>query len=291
MQGEVGVSALVTAVLASESPGLRNPREGTVPIAQLPAFRLLGPLEVGRDGARVALGGLHRRAVLAFLLLRAAEEVTADRLIGALWSTEPPPTARKIVQNAVSGLRTTLARTGLACRLGTAPAGYRLDVSPDDVDLNRHEALMACADRYLATGSWDRAAGTIREALALWRGRPLSDLAGSAFAPDVLVPLRAAHLRALAKRAVADLMLGHHAEVTAGLTAVLAAEPTDEGLCALQMLALYRSGRQADALRTYQRTSAALEVAPGRRLRGLEHAVLTHGPELMQPQIVLGLAA
>jgi DNA-binding SARP family transcriptional activator len=232
-------------------------------------FRILGPLEVVGDNGLVALGGGKQRALLALLLLRANEVVASDTLIDELWHGEPPDTARKALQVHVSNLRKALGSD----RIATQPPGYRIRVDTDELDLARFEAL--------------RAAGDASGALALWRGAPLADFAYEPFAAAERGRLEELRLVTLEQRIEADLARGRHADLVPELEALVAAEPLRERPRAQLMLALYRCGRQADALEVYQAGRRALVdelgIDPGRELQELERAILRQEPSLEAP--------
>jgi DNA-binding SARP family transcriptional activator len=200
-------------------------------------FQVLGPLEVGGDEGALALGGIKQRSVLALLLLHANEVVSADRLIDALWGASPPLTARKTIQVYVSRLRAALGND----RLVTRPGGYVLYVEPEELDLARFEQLVAEARRAPA----ETAASKLREALALWHGPALADLAYEQFAQAEVARLEELRLAAVEQRVDADLELGRHTELVAELETHVAQHPLREHLRYQLMLALYRSDRQA----------------------------------------------
>jgi predicted ATPase/DNA-binding SARP family transcriptional activator len=239
-------------------------------------FRLLGPLEVLDGNASVALGGPRQRALLTLLLLNANEVVSRERLIDGLWGEEPPAAAANSLQVAVHGLRKVLGPE----RVETRGPGYAVRVSPGELDLERFERLAERARREAPPS----AAVTLREALALWRGEPLADLSAARAA---LRRLEEARITALEQRIDADLALGRHAELAAELEGLIAEHPFRERLRAQLMLALYRSGRQADALVAYQDTREALVehlgIEPGEELRGLERAILRQDASLAAP--------
>ena len=243
-------------------------------------FRVLGPLEVWRNGSPVRVGGERQRAVLALLLLRANEVVATDQLVEALFGLEAPETASNSLQAAVSRLRQRLDPEVLLTR----PRGYLLRVPPDRLDLIRFEELVARGGRMLAEDDAASATATLREALGLWRGPPLADLSNLEFAAAEIRRLDALRLAALVQRVDADLALGHHAEILPELDSLVAANPLQERLCGQLMLALYRSGRQADALEAFRRTRDVLDnelgLAPSRALRDLERSILRHDPSL-----------
>jgi DNA-binding SARP family transcriptional activator len=250
-------------------------------------FRLLGPLEVYDGGRAVAIGGGKRRALLALLVLHGNEVVSADRLIDELWGAQPPPTAGKGLQVYVSQLRKELAPRDNGQILATRSNGYVLRVRPDEVDVQRFERALMSGERALAAGEPDRAAQRLREGLALWRGPPLADFTYEPFAQQEIARLEELRLVALEQRIDADLALGRHAQVVGELEALLREHPLRERVRAQLMLALYRCGRQAEALETYrdgQRLmSRELGLEPGPALRELEGKILAHDPELAAP--------
>ncbi|HEX2233175.1 MAG TPA: BTAD domain-containing putative transcriptional regulator [Thermoleophilaceae bacterium] len=243
-------------------------------------FRILGPLEVRAGQALVGLGGAKQRSLLAILLLNANEMVTTERLVDTLWGERPPPTAVKTVQVYVSQLRKELGAETIVTR----PGGYALEVDPDRVDLNRFEALAQRGRSALTAGDAGVAAAALREALELWRGPPLSDLAYEAFVQAEAARLEELRLTALEDRIEADLRSGRAAELVSELQALAASHPLRERLRAQLMLALYRSGRQAEALEAYQlgrrHLVDELGIEPGRELRELEQAILSQDPAL-----------
>jgi DNA-binding SARP family transcriptional activator len=252
-------------------------------------FRLLGPLEVF-DGARaVVIGGGKRRSLLALLLLHGNEVVSADRLIDALWGERPPPTAAKGLQVYVSQLRKELQngadRDGDV--LVTRANGYLLVLGPDDVDVQRFERSVNAGERALAAGEPDRAAQRLRQGLALWRGPPLADFTYEAFAQQEIARLDELRLVALEQRIDADLALGRHAQVVGELEALVREHPMRERIRGQLMLALYRCGRQAEALEAHRdgrrHMSDELGLEPAPELRELEAKILAHSPELAAP--------
>jgi WD40 repeat protein/DNA-binding SARP family transcriptional activator len=243
-------------------------------------FRLLGPLEVWRNGSPVPIVGERQRAVLALLLLRVNEVVPSDQLIEALFGPDAPPTASNSLQAAVSRLRKRLDPDLLVTR----PRGYVLRVQPDFLDLARFLVLMDRGARELESGDASAAAMTLREALALWRGPPLADLLGLGCVDGEIRRLDELRLSAVIRRVDADLALGRDAELIPELEALVEAHPLQERLQGQLMLALYRSGRQTDALRVYRETRKALSeelgLEPGRPLQELEQAILRQDPSL-----------
>jgi DNA-binding SARP family transcriptional activator len=246
-------------------------------------FRLLGPLEVVADGRVLSLGGAKQRALLAALLLRASEVVSTDRLIDELWGEEPPPTAAKIVQVYVSQLRKVIESGGRQVIL-TQPPGYVARVESGQLDVHRFEGLVDDARAALASGSPSRASELLREALGLWRGPALADFAYEPFAQPAIARLEELRIAALEERLTADLALGRHSELVGELEGLVAEHPLRERLREHLMLALYRSGRQAEALEAYQDARRALVdelgIDPGTSLQELERAILRHDPAL-----------
>jgi DNA-binding SARP family transcriptional activator/tetratricopeptide (TPR) repeat protein len=239
-------------------------------------FRLLGPLEARDRGRPLALGGPKQRGVLAMLLLRPNEVVSVDRLVDELWGDRPPRTVTAYIQNCVARLRRVLGAETIETR---AP-GYVLRVDPKTIDAVRFErALEASA----ALEPLERATA-LREALALWRGPALSDFAFEEFAQDEIARLDELRLRALEQQLAAELELGRHSDLIGELEALALRHPTRERLRYLQMLALYRAGRQRDALRVYQETRLELVeelgLEPGEELRSLERLIIAQDPAL-----------
>jgi WD40 repeat protein/DNA-binding SARP family transcriptional activator len=247
-------------------------------------FRILGPLEVRSDPGVVALGGVKPRAVLAMLLLNANEPVSSERLATALWGDDAPPGAVKTVQVHVSRLRKALDEPDL---VATSPAGYRLRVGPNELDADRFAQLVDDGRKALAAGQPERAGTILREALALWRGPPLADVAYEPFAQPEIARLEEQRLDALEARVEANLAAGRHAAVVGELQRLVALHPTRERLAAHLMLALYRCGRQAEALEAYRDTRDALVdqvgIEPGPELRALHEAILRQDPSLDAP--------
>jgi DNA-binding SARP family transcriptional activator len=250
-------------------------------------FRILGPLEVLEDGRRLALAGSKARALLALLLLHANETVTSDRLIDELWGEHPPGGAAKTLQMHVSRLRKTLTSDGASGSPGpivTREGGYELTLDPEALDANRFERLVAEGRAELEAGRAGQAVTRFEEALALWRGEALAELAFEPFAQSEVARLDDLRIAALEQLIDAKLALGRHAEVVERLDALIGQHPYREGLRAQLMLALYRSDRQAEALQAYQDARAALVeqlgIEPGERLRELERAILAQDVSL-----------
>jgi peptide/nickel transport system substrate-binding protein len=231
-------------------------------------LHLLGPVEALLDGRPVALGAPKQRAVLAMLALRVGHTVSADRLAEGLWGEHPPPSAPKMVQLYVSHLRRLLDGNG--AEIVTHGRGYELRLVDGDVDAVQFERLLDDAQP--------------REALALWRGEALADLVDEPFAPAEIRRLDGLRLHASELAIDADIEAGRHGEVIAELEALIDAHPLREQLHARRMLALYRCGRQAEALETYRHARAVLVdevgVEPGAELRRLQEAILAQDPAL-----------
>ena len=245
-------------------------------------FRVLGPLEA-RDGERVmTLGGARQRALLAILLLRAGEVVSVDRLIDELWGDEPPATAAHTVQVFVSRLRKALELGGFS-RLRTRAPGYVIELETDELDLARFERLVERARGEIAA-SPQAAAATLREALALSRGPALADFAFEPFAQAPAARLEELRLATLEERIDADLACGRHTELVGELESLVREHPLRERLRGQLMLALYRSGRQAEALDVFQAGRRALVdelgIDPSPALQRLERAILQQDASL-----------
>ncbi|MEZ0284888.1 MAG: BTAD domain-containing putative transcriptional regulator, partial [Thermoleophilia bacterium] len=251
-------------------------------------FRILGPLEVLDGDRAVALGGLRQRALLALLLLRANEVVSTDRLIAELWGDSPPPTARQTVQVYISQLRRAVPVDGVReSAIETRSPGYVLHVAPGELDLDRFQELSASGRAALAAGDAAGAAATLREALGLWRGPPLADFAYEEWAQREIARLEEWRLACLEERIEADLQLGRRGELVGELEALVEEHPLRERLRGQLMLALYGSGRQAEALERYASGRRALAdelgIEPGRALRDLERRILNQDPALAPP--------
>jgi DNA-binding SARP family transcriptional activator len=246
-------------------------------------YRVLGPLEVLSDGTQLALGGAKQRALLALLLIHANEALSTDRLVEALWPKQPPPTAGHTIQVYVSNLRKVLG----ADRLLTRPPGYLLSVASEELDLARFERLLDEADRTLAAGEPQRAAPALEEALSLWRGPALADFTYEPFALGAIARLEELRLVAHEAQFEAELTLGRHSGLIAGLQAIVEQHPFRERMREQLMLALYRAGRQAEALEVFQQTRRLLVdelgIEPGPSLQDLERAILRHDPRIASP--------
>jgi len=233
--------------------------------------RVLGPLEVSVEGRPVALGGGKPRALLAMLALHAGAAVSSDRLIDGLWGEEQPATAAKMLQVYISQLRKALTAAGGGVEIVTRGRGYELRLAGGEVDVRRFERLLAN--------------GAAREALALWRGPALADVADEPFAVAEARRLEELRLDAVELAIDGDLAAGRHREVIGELEALASEQPLREKLHAQRMLALYRAGRQAEALGAYRDARRVLveEIGPGPELRELERRILAQDPALAPP--------
>ncbi len=247
-------------------------------------FQVLGRLEVIDGDHQLQLGSPQQRALLMVLILNRGQPVAADRLVDALWEDRAPATAAKIVHGYVSNLRRALG-DGL---LVTRGHSYMLDVIPGQVDEDRFESLVDEGTRAFREGDARHAAELLREALALWRGPPLADFGYHSFAQARIHRLEEARLAALEERIEADLALGEHARLVPELEELVREHPLRDRFIGQLMLALYRSGRQADALQVYRdarrRLVAELGLEPGNDLQQLEHGILKQDPVLDPPQ-------
>lgn len=241
-------------------------------------FRMLGPLEVVSDGRTLRLGSGKQLGLVAVLLLHANQAVSVDRLVDDLWGDSPPPTAPKIVRNYVS-----LLRRELGDRLVTRSPGYLLRVDPGELDSTRLEQAVE-----------SRELESLNRALALWRGSPLSQFAYERFAQDEIARLEGLHLSALEARIDARLALGRHANVIPELESLVQQNPTRERLCEQLMIALYRTGRQAEALEAYQRLRRNLDeqlgIEPGPAAKQIERDILNQH-ESLAPSLITTPAA
>ncbi|HEU0337288.1 MAG TPA: BTAD domain-containing putative transcriptional regulator [Gaiellaceae bacterium] len=246
-------------------------------------YRILGALRVYDNGAEVAVRSGRDAALLALLLLHANEAVSSGELVDQLWE-EPPSSAAKILQNCVSRLRRDLGDGVLVTRRH----GYELRVEAGELDADRFAEGLEAGRRALAAGDAKDAASSLGDALALWRGPALADFAYERFARAEIDRLEELRLAALTERIEAELALGRHADVIGELEVLVARHPLDERLCGQLMLALYRSGRQAEALQRYQAQRRVLVeqlgIEPGRQLRALELEILNQDPSLERPE-------
>src|SRR6186997_1253879 len=242
-------------------------------------YRILGPLEIGLNGSSFTIKGRKPRALLALLLLHRNEVVPAERLIDDLWGENPPATAANTLQVYVSQLRKLVE--GELVRDGP---GYSLQVEPDGLDAERFERLAGEAASALGRGNYVEASELLVEALALWRGPPLVDVHYESFAQAEITWLEELRLAALEGRLEADLGLGRHDQVIGELETLVAENPLRERLRGQLMLALYRSGRQAEALKAFRQARETLVeelgIEPSPDLQRLEQSILRQDEEL-----------
>src|SRR4029077_15921940 len=239
-------------------------------------FRILGPLEVANDRGLVELGGPRQRALLAVLLLRANEIVSTDSLLHAIWGEHPPRTAPTALQNGISQLRKLLG----ADAVETRPPGYRLQVLPEQIDVVQFEQLVQRAREQAAE---DRAQ-TLARALSLWRGEPLADLTFEDFAQTDIHKLAERRLQVRMERLAAELECGRHADAVPELEGLVRTHPLHEGLTNQLIVALYRCGRQAEAMRLYLAARSSLDEEygqpPGPELQETYRMILNHSGAL-----------
>jgi DNA-binding SARP family transcriptional activator len=250
-------------------------------------FRILGPLEVLYADRPQPLVAAKHRTLLATLLLHANHIVSADKLIACIWDDEPPRSAVNLLQTYVSRLRKLLAAdddTDARAVLSTRGPGYQLRVEPDRLDLYRFERLVEQGRRQLAAGEAEPAATTLRAALRMWRGSPLSDITSVSLRRTEIPRLEECRLAALEDRIEADLQRGQDHELVGELEWCVQAYPLRERMRAQLMLALHRAGRQADALRVYQDTRTVLVeefgLEPCAELRKVQESILRADPAL-----------
>jgi DNA-binding SARP family transcriptional activator len=247
-------------------------------------FRILGPLEVWHEGQQIVVRGSKQRALLAVLLLHANEAVSTDQLINQLWGDEPPDAGATALRVRLSQLRKALGSRDV---IATRQPGYVLELGDEQLDLRRFERLVASAANEPPPVAADR----LREALALWRGAPLAEFAYEDFAQPAIARLEELRVTAIERRTDADLALGRHADLVPELEELVEEHPLRETPVRQLMVALYRSGRQAEALEVYRLSRArlvgelGLEPTPG--LQELERSILQHDPALaVAPQAV-----
>jgi DNA-binding SARP family transcriptional activator/tetratricopeptide (TPR) repeat protein len=247
-------------------------------------FRILGPLEISHEGRPVQLGGYRQRALLARLLLDANRVVSRDRLIEDLWRDTPPEGVANALEAAVSRLRRA---AGTAAKLITRSPGYVLEVSPEALDVRRFENLRTLGSAAATAGDPEAAAQWRREALSVWRGPALADFAYEPFAQGEIARLDELRLATIEGRVEMDLLCGRHGDVVGELESLIREHPLRERLRAFLMLALYRSGRQADALDAYRAARdmmvEELGIEPGPELRSLQERILHQDPEIATP--------
>jgi DNA-binding SARP family transcriptional activator len=257
-------------------------------------FRILGPLEVRLRGQAVDLGGPKPRALLAVLLLHAGRVMSADRLIDELWGEAPPKSARHLLHVYVSSLRKALARASAGPLVSRTP-GYVLEIEVGSLDAGRFERLLEDGRRLLVAEDAPRAAEALRSALQLWRGPALADFTYAPFAQAEIARLEELRVIGIEERIEAELALGRHVELVGELERLVAEDPLRERPRGQLMLALYRCGRQAEALEAYQTARRVLVdelgIEPGTALQQLQQAILRHDLELEQVVVAAPAAA
>jgi DNA-binding SARP family transcriptional activator len=245
-------------------------------------FRILGRVQAVDDGRDVTPHRAQPRALLALFLLHPNERLNTDRLIEGLWGDSPPATADKALQGHISALRKLLGPS----RIRTEPGAYQLEVGRGELDVERFEAEVEAAR---ALGDPRERARLLGDALALWSDEPLADVASERFAQSDIARLQALRLAAAEAHAEAELDCGRHAELVPGLELLVRQNPLSEGLRAKLMLALYRDGRQSDALRIYREgrrlLAEELGIEPGTELQLLERQILAQDPVLAPPAV------
>ena len=250
-------------------------------------YRLLGPLEVSANGHAVEIGGPKQRTLLAMLLLRPNQAVSRDVLVDQLWGERPPAGAQHTLEVYISRLRKTLEEAAGCQLVVTRPGAYLLRVEADQVDVNRLERLAGEGLQALAANAPTAAAAAFRQALALWRGAALADLSHEPFAQAEIARLEDLRAGVVEDRIEADLALGHHADVVGELKSLVAACPLRERLQEQLMVALYRCGRQPEALAAYRSARRdmveELGIEPGPALRRVERAILAQDAWLDPP--------
>jgi DNA-binding SARP family transcriptional activator len=254
-------------------------------------MRILGPLEARRNGTILELGGRKQRTVLGVLLLSPNEVVSVDRLIQAVWGEDAAPSTRRTLQVYLSKLRTALDPKRDAPELiATVAPGYRFAAESANLDLLRFESMVEEARGHAAVGQAREAVELYRQALGMWRGPLLADLTGSSTVIDLEADrIELTRMAVIADRIDAELALGHHAEVLAEIDGFVKQNPLDERLRGQLMIALYRVGRHADALGTYNEIRRHLDeelgLEPGSALKRLEEQVLLHDSDLLEPDV------
>jgi DNA-binding SARP family transcriptional activator/class 3 adenylate cyclase/tetratricopeptide (TPR) repeat protein len=258
-------------------------------------FHILGPLEVERPGGVISIGARKQRAVLALLLINAGRVVSLDRLVDDVWGEDPPETAANALQVYISGLRKLLdpdrPKGSQGGPIARRAEGYVLEVAPEQVDAQLFEKLVREGRSHFAAGRPADCADTMARALALWRGPALADFSYDAFAQAEIDRLESLRMSAVDDRIRAELDLGRHAALVPELEALVARHPLREDLRGHLVLALYRSGRQAEALSAYADARRVLDeelgIDPSPALRALETGILRQDPALSPPEVAL----
>jgi DNA-binding SARP family transcriptional activator len=250
-------------------------------------FAVLGTLRISAGGTPIGAGGVTQRAVLGYLLLNSNKVVPNSQMLAAIWHDDPPLTARKMVQNSVAAIRKMLnahVREADAAALVTQPPGYQLRVDHDSVDLHVFRRLVALGRADLDAGQPFAARRKLRQGLDLWRGRALADLVESGAHWPELTAIEDERISAYEDYFAAELACGRHREITPELKVLTAAEPLRESLVEIYMVALYRSGRQVEALNVFRHTREALGdglgVEPGPALQRQYQLILLHDSSL-----------
>jgi DNA-binding SARP family transcriptional activator len=246
-------------------------------------LRLLGPIDVVVDGRSLDIGGQRQRVVLAMLSLNANRVTSVDQLVDAVWNGAPPPTARSQVHISISALRKLFVSAGHVDAIRTRPPGYALEVPSSQLDTEQFAYQLQLGGSHAEGGRLVEAAAALRSALALWRGPALDGVDSDVLRRNAAL-LDERRLSAIEELLRLDLELGRHEEVGAQLRALVGAHPLREKLHALLMLALYRCGRQAEALEAYRHARNTLVeeagIDPGHELQTLERAILNRDPAL-----------
>src|SRR6202035_588748 len=239
--------------------------------------RILGPFQLDEGGRTIPMGGTRQRAVLVSLLLRVNEVVPSEQLLMDLWGEDASLSAANSLQAAISRLRRVLPPG----RLNTRAPGYLLRIFPEELDVSQFEQLLSEGREALTTGAAEQAARTLRQALSLWQGPALADFRYEPFAQAEIVRLEELHLTCLEERVEADLARGLTGVLVAELRRLVSEHPLRERLRGQLMLALYRDGRQTEALEVYREFRGVLRdelgLDPSPQLRELETAILRHG--------------
>ena len=250
-------------------------------------YRLLGPIEAGVNGHALDIGGPKQRALLTILLLSANRPVSRDVLADRLWGECPPAGAQHTLEVYISRLRKTFEPVTGGPVVLTRPGAYLLRAPRERIDVHRFERLAGEGRRALAANAPGRAAAGLREALALWRGAPLADVSDEPFAQAEIARLNELRAGVVEDRIEADLALGRHGDVVSELEALVAAHPLRERLYQQLMIALYRCGRQAEALAVYQSARRVLTeelgIEPSPGLKRIERAILEQDVSLELP--------
>jgi DNA-binding SARP family transcriptional activator len=253
-------------------------------------FRVLGSVRVLRGPDLVPIGGVKRRCLLALLIAGRNRTVSVASIADAVWEDDPPPSVASSIQVSVSGLRAALDTGAGPQLIETVAPGYRLTIPSGSCDIDRFAQARDAATQERSAGRLTAAAELYRTALSEWSGRAYEDLAGIRFADELAVELAEQRLATVESRVEVDLALGRHRELVPELGALLAEEPLRESLWVHQMVALYRCGRQADALAAGRRLRTILAdelgLEPSAAVRDLEAAILGQDPRLNEPDLV-----